>query len=88
MTVEEFVNDLKETEIDKTTEGCFLIFCKWKKDSDWTYSQTFESKESMLHSASGINEDVFKRQHIVVAYVNPNWIQPYFELLSTEDYDE
>ena len=92
MTVEEFVNDLKETWIDEERdesgkpEGCFLIFGKWKDDEKLSYSQTFDSKDSMLLSASQINQDVFDRQHILVLYLNPNWNQPYFELLNTEDY--
>ena len=92
MTVEEFVNDLKETWIDEThdvsgkPEGCFLIFGKWKDDEKLSYSQTFDTKDSMLLSASQINQDVFDRQHILVLYLNPNWNQPYFELLNTEDY--
>ena len=86
MSVEEFVDDLKNIEIDGTSEGCFIIFCKWKQDSNLTYSQTFETKESLVLSASKIDKGVFEQQHIVVAYVNPNWNQPYFELLNTEDY--
>ena len=92
MTVEEFVNDLKETWIDEArdasgkSEGCFLIFSKWKDDVNLSYSQTFDSKDSMLLSASQINQDVFDRQHVCVLYLNPNWNQPYFELLNTEDY--
>ena len=92
MTVEEFINDLKNIEIEETRdaggglEGCYVIFCKWRYDTNWTYSQTFTSKDSLLTSASQINPDVFARQHIQVLFLNPNWTQPYFELLNTEDY--
>ena len=92
MSVEEFVNDLKDTWIDEdrdasgNLEGCYLIFCKWKDDENYSYSQTFTSKDSLLTSASQINPDVFARQHIQVLFLNPNWNQPYFELLNTEDY--
>ena len=57
MTVEEFVNDLKNIEIEETRdasgslEGCYVIFCKWRYNTNWTYSQTFTSKDSLLTSA-------------------------------------
>ena len=92
MTVEEFINDLKNIEIDETRdaggnlEGCYVIFCKWRHDTNWTYSQTFDSKDMMLTAASQFNQDVLNRQYVIVAFVNPNWGQPYFELLNTEDY--
>ena len=92
MTVEEFINDLKNIEIEETRdaggnlEGCYIIFSKWRYDTNWTYSQTFDSKDMMLTAASQFNQDVLNRQHVIVAFVNPNWGQPYFELLNTEDY--